>query len=76
MATPDSGRQPRLAPGELTASVLRYLRTHPGLDFSPHKVATVGGRSQGTIRRILLQLTDTGTVTRTQHRPARFRITT
>jgi DNA-binding GntR family transcriptional regulator len=76
VATPDCRRQRRLAGGELTSLVVRHLRAYPGLDFSPHEVATVLGRSHGTIRRILLRLADTGTVTRTQHRPARFRITT
>jgi hypothetical protein len=67
---------PRLASGQLTALVLRHMRTFPDLDFSPYELAKVLHRSHGTIRRTLLRLAEVDTVTRTRHRPARFRITT
>jgi DNA-binding GntR family transcriptional regulator len=67
---------PRLAAGQLTALVLRHMRAHPDLDFSPYELAKVLGRSHGTIRRTLVRLAQVGTVTRTQQRPARFRTTT
>ena len=75
MAAPDRHRRPRLAGGELTSLVRRHLQAHPDLDFSPYEVATVLGCSHGTIRRILLRLADSDTVTRTQHEPTRFCIT-
>ncbi|MGX7672983.1 hypothetical protein [Plantactinospora sp. DSM 117369] len=81
MTSPQHGRrarpeQPRLADGQLTALVLEHMRARPRLDFSPYELAKVLGRSHGTIRRTLLRLAETGTVTRTRQRPARFRITT
>jgi hypothetical protein len=66
----------RLAPGQLTALVLRHMRTYPDLDFSPYELAKALHRSHGTIRRTLVRLAEVDTVTRTQYRPARFRITT
>nr|WP_030500988.1 helix-turn-helix domain-containing protein [Micromonospora purpureochromogenes] len=75
MTIRNSNGTPRLAAGQLTALVLEHMRTYPHLDFSPYEVAKVLGRSHGTIRRTLLRLTDAGTVTRTQQRPARFRTT-
>ncbi|MGI5213318.1 hypothetical protein [Plantactinospora sp. CA-290183] len=68
--------QRRLAYGQLTALVLKHMHTRPHLDFSPYELAKALGRSHGTIRRTLLRLAETGTVTRTRQRPARFRITT
>jgi hypothetical protein len=66
----------RLQPGQLAPLVLAHMQSHPHLDFSPYELAKVLHRSHGTIRRHLLRLALRGEVTRTQSRPARFRITT
>jgi len=66
----------RLPDGQLAPLLLRHMRAHPDLDFSPFELAKVLHRSHGTIRRHLLHLAAAGVVTRTTARPARFQITT
>jgi hypothetical protein len=54
--------------------VLEHMRAYPHLDFSPYELAKVLNRSHGAIRRALMRQVEGGTASRTQHRPARFRI--
>jgi hypothetical protein len=76
MTARDTDTTARLRQGELAPLVLHHMRAHPDLDFSPYELGKVLRRSHGTIRRHLLRLARHGAVTRTQARPARFRITT
>ncbi len=73
--TANSDGQPRMRPGELTQTVLRFLRDHPEGTFTAPEIAREIGRSSGAIGNALDNLSASGDATLLTGTPRRYQAT-